>query len=247
MLTLAGFLTLSTEEASSVTPEKPCNLPVSSQQASHDYPVLLTCEQLLERLPEASTQQAPEVQEVKVEEKKVKKPVKALVIESEEEKKAKAEALAQEAERKRLRIVNPIAEDFYKTSEYRQAGEFWGEEGHDGLDFGVNLREDIPARSVATGVVSYAGNANLTPYNGCGNIIVVWHPEHGFSSAYCHVSTVNVVQGQVVQAGDPLGLVGTTGLSTGIHLHFMTAYGDDIFNKQNVFNPEEVLKNADPV
>ena len=58
-----------------------------------------------------------------------------------------------------------------------------------------------------------------------GNMVIVDHGG-GLFSGYAHLSAITVQEGQAVQAGDLIGLVGNTGLSTGAHLHWeMSAAG----------------------
>jgi len=83
---------------------------------------------------------------------------------------------------------------------------------HPGLDFGAEMRAPIHAAGAGTVVV--AGDCG-----GYGNCVVI---DHGASLAtlYGHQSQVLVKVGDVVTAGQVLGLVGSTGISTGPHLHF---------------------------
>ncbi len=72
-------------------------------------------------------------------------------------------------------------------------------------------------------------------YNGYGNAVVIDH-KSGYQSLFGHLSKVNVVEGQQVQAGDLIGYIGSTGRSTGSHLHYeIRQNGDDI-------SPEPFLK-----
>jgi murein DD-endopeptidase MepM/ murein hydrolase activator NlpD len=72
-------------------------------------------------------------------------------------------------------------------------------------------------------------------YGGYGNAVVLNH-RSGFQSLYGHLSAVNVVQGQQVKAGDVIGFLGSTGRSTGPHLHYeIRKDGEDI-------SPEPFLK-----
>jgi murein DD-endopeptidase MepM/ murein hydrolase activator NlpD len=82
---------------------------------------------------------------------------------------------------------------------------------HSGLDIG--LRTGDPVRAADGGVVSYAGG-----YSAYGNLIVVDHL-NGWETWYGHLSRFNVVAGRRVQAGDVIGFGGSTGWSTGPHLH----------------------------
>jgi murein DD-endopeptidase MepM/ murein hydrolase activator NlpD len=85
---------------------------------------------------------------------------------------------------------------------------------HAGGDLGAP--SGTPIYAPADGVVVSAGDRG-----GYGNATVI---DHGFSltTLYAHQSRIDVVPGQSVKRGDPIGLVGSTGLSTGPHLHFET-------------------------
>jgi hypothetical protein len=84
---------------------------------------------------------------------------------------------------------------------------------HTGLDFPEPMGTPIHAGGV--GVVSFAG------YNtgGYGNLVVISH-RLGFESWYAHQSRIIVSVGQSVSGGQTIGYVGSTGHSTGPHLHF---------------------------
>jgi len=83
---------------------------------------------------------------------------------------------------------------------------------HDGIDLAAPTGSII--RSIAAGRVIYAD-----PWGGYGNLVVVKH-DNGLTSHYGHCATTSVMVGQPVHAGDIIGTVGSTGLSTGPHLHF---------------------------
>lgn len=82
---------------------------------------------------------------------------------------------------------------------------------HEGVDYVVYTGDTV--QSVAAGKVVYVGSTTLS-----GNTIIV---EHGFGlkSLYAHLSTTSVKVGDTVQAGDALGIVGTTGFTSGTGLH----------------------------
>jgi murein DD-endopeptidase MepM/ murein hydrolase activator NlpD len=84
---------------------------------------------------------------------------------------------------------------------------------HYGVDFAGHLGSPIYATD--GGVVVYAGLNNF----GYGNMIVIDHGT-GWQSLYGHLSQINVSCGQSVAQGDEIGLMGSTGNSTGPHLHF---------------------------
>jgi len=84
---------------------------------------------------------------------------------------------------------------------------------HWGIDIAGNEGEGVYATDA--GVVVYAGWNNY----GYGNMIMVDHG-NGFQSLYAHLSAYNVGCGQSVGQGDVIGAIGTTGRSSGSHLHF---------------------------
>ena len=55
--------------------------------------------------------------------------------------------------------------------------------------------------------------------SGAGNYVIINHGS-GLRTVYMHASSLNVSQGQQVEAGDTVAYVGSTGISTGNHLHF---------------------------
>ncbi len=83
---------------------------------------------------------------------------------------------------------------------------------HAGLDFGADYGEVI--RSAAPGYVIFAGW-----YGGYGNTVIIDHGNN-ITTLYGHSDGLYVEEGQQVQRGEPIALVGSTGLSTGPHLHF---------------------------
>jgi murein DD-endopeptidase MepM/ murein hydrolase activator NlpD len=83
---------------------------------------------------------------------------------------------------------------------------------HAGLDLAAPT--GTPVVAAAEGTVSHAGPAGTY-----GNLVIVRHPG-GLETRYAHLSTVAVHVGEVVAAGQAVGAVGTTGHSTGPHLHF---------------------------
>jgi len=84
---------------------------------------------------------------------------------------------------------------------------------HDGLDIGARVGTIV--RAAADGIVGYADNG----LSGYGNIVILVHPD-GSSSFYAHMRASYVFAGERVRGGDPIGEVGTTGITFGPHLHF---------------------------
>jgi len=83
---------------------------------------------------------------------------------------------------------------------------------HQGVDYAAPT--GTPAQSVGDGTVEFAG-----VQGGFGNVVIVRHGS-GHSTVYAHLSRIQVRKGQSVQKGQTVGAVGTTGWSTGPHLHF---------------------------
>lgn len=93
-------------------------------------------------------------------------------------------------------------------------GRRWGRM-HKGLDIKVYIGDTIRA--------AFAGKVRIVKYeaNGYGNYVVIRH-YNGLETIYGHMSKHLVEENQTVNPGDPIGLGGNTGRSTGSHLHFET-------------------------
>ena len=82
---------------------------------------------------------------------------------------------------------------------------------HNGLD--IAAPEGTAIQSVRDGVVSFSGDRG-----GYGNLVIVDHGD-GLETRYAHCAELRVEEGQRVQSGDTIATVGSTGRSTGPHLH----------------------------
>ncbi|MBE7175906.1 MAG: M23 family metallopeptidase [Mucilaginibacter polytrichastri] len=87
-----------------------------------------------------------------------------------------------------------------------------GRELHAGID--IRGRRGDPARATADGRVEHAGW-----YGGYGNCVIVRHG-NGYQTLYGHLSKVTVKKGERVHTGERVGKIGSTGHSTGNHLHY---------------------------
>lgn len=87
-----------------------------------------------------------------------------------------------------------------------------GRDHHMGVDFDANHGD--PVRAAANGIVSFAGWKN-----GYGNTVVIDHGD-GYQTLYGHNQSNTVRVGDVVRAGQQVAKVGSSGRSTGAHLHF---------------------------
>ncbi|GAA2501885.1 hypothetical protein GCM10010406_42980 [Streptomyces thermolineatus] len=107
--------------------------------------------------------------------------------------------------------ISPVQGAYQLSASYAQSGGRWASK-HSGQDYAVPTGTGI--NSVAAGTVVTAGWGGAY-----GNNIVVRHND-GHYSQYAHLSSIGVNVGERVGAGERLGLSGSTGNSTGPHLHF---------------------------
>ena len=99
---------------------------------------------------------------------------------------------------------------------------------HSGIDIAVDKGTSILAPN--NGVIKLAANLLVT-----GNTIIIDHGLNIFSS-YSHLSQINVKKGQEVQKGEKIGEIGSTGFSTGPHLHWTITVGSVFVNPRNFIN-----------
>ena len=94
---------------------------------------------------------------------------------------------------------------------------------HQGIDIAVESGTSVLA--VMSGVVSEVGYE----VNGYGNFVVIKHSDK-FETLYAHCNKITVKEGEEVSAGECVGKSGSTGKSTGPHLHFETIVGGTSLN-----------------
>ena len=111
-------------------------------------------------------------------------------------------------------FVWPCPSSYVITSGYggREAPTEGATTFHNGIDIGCDYGASIIA--AADGIVSYVGY-----FGGGGNTVIIDHGD-GLSTLYMHLSSFAVGQGENVSAGDTIAYAGSTGISTGPHLHF---------------------------
>jgi murein DD-endopeptidase MepM/ murein hydrolase activator NlpD len=105
----------------------------------------------------------------------------------------------------------------YKTSEF-----------HPGLDFTANTGTKIYA--TGDGIIAEA-NANAQGY---GNHVIINHG-FGYQTLYGHMSRIAVREGQKIKRGELIGYVGSTGRSTGPHVHYEVIRNGEKINPINYF------------
>ncbi len=121
-------------------------------------------------------------------------------------------------------FVIPIDGDVRVTSKYGMRRRRM----HRGIDLKVQIGDTIRA--------AFDGKIRIRSFErrGYGNYVVMRHP-NGLETVYGHLSAFLVEENQIVRAGEPIGLGGNTGRSTGSHLHFeMRFLGIDL-------NPAELI------
>jgi len=133
-------------------------------------------------------------------------------------------------------VIKPVvAEPCYITSKYGDIRKFvyrdGGSEGsiHNGIDYAAEQGSFI--FSCAAGKVVFAGNRLIT-----GNSIVIEHLP-GLYSLYYHLDKLYVTEGMFVSKGATIGILGSTGLATGPHLHW------EIRNQKITVDPDFLMEN----
>lgn len=101
---------------------------------------------------------------------------------------------------------------------------------HTGLDMAA--AEGTPVSAVYYGKITKTGEDDSW-----GKYVLVEHSE-GFETFYCHLSEIYVQDGAVIRQGETLGLVGSTGMSTGPHLHFEVKINDIRVDPELLLYPE---------
>ncbi|MEU6167525.1 M23 family metallopeptidase [Streptomyces tanashiensis] len=134
------------------------------------------------------------------------------------------ERAAREAERRRLASFQlPVAGSYVSTG-YKTGGSLWSSGSHSGVDFHAAYGSQVV--SVGSGTVVEAGWGGAY-----GNNIVI-RMNDGTYTQYGHLSSIGVHVGQTVEPGQQIGVSGSSGNSTGPHLHFEARtspeYGSDI-------------------
>ena len=121
------------------------------------------------------------------------------------------------------RFISPVPEDTVVSSQFglRKSPKKGASTSHKGIDFA--LPEGTPFRASRGGKVIFAGKQK-----GYGNIIIVDHGD-GFTTRYAHAKegSITLKKGATVKEGQVIGQVGSTGNSTGPHLHFEVRKGKE--------------------
>lgn len=133
-----------------------------------------------------------------------------------------------ELERSAVPSRSPVASSYITSGYGTRADPFRGGRAfHRGVDF--RARRGEPVMAVADGVVSYAGWRS-----GYGNVVEVDHG-NGYVTRYAHNTRNSVRVGDLVRSGQEVAKAGSTGRSTGTHVHF------EVWENGRVHNPRKFL------
>jgi len=147
-----------------------------------------------------------------------------------------------------FRSKHKITQEYGVNKDYYSK---FGLQGHEGLDL-IPTGTDWSVKALADGVVvKDEDNARSGAY---GVNVTIWHPTLNKATQYCHLASNLVSLGQSVKAGDDIGIMGSTGNSTGAHVHlnlFETDANGVRQNKDNGYlggiNPLPFLEESQPV
>lgn len=130
--------------------------------------------------------------------------------------------------------ILPIPEDtprfrFSSSFGYRKDPKYGDLRMHQGIDLTGALNS--PVYATGNGRVE----AVTFEYNGYGRYVVIDHG-FGYKTKYAHLNTSTVYEGQMVKRGERIGLLGSSGKSTGPHVHYEVLYMNRPVNPYNYFN-----------
>lgn len=129
-----------------------------------------------------------------------------------------------------LPLSEPIGVPYRLTSNYGMRVDPFNKRPnwHNGLDMAAY--RNAPIVAAGPGKISWAGARS-----GYGRLVEIDHG-HGFKSRYGHLRSITVKKGETVEVGDLVGKMGTSGRSTGDHLHY------EVWFNGKPYNPSEFLK-----
>jgi murein DD-endopeptidase MepM/ murein hydrolase activator NlpD len=132
----------------------------------------------------------------------------------------------------------PLTVPYRVTSEFGEKSAIRGMKEHNGIDLAAPAGNFIVA--AADGMVVAKSQNELS-----GIYVVIDHL-NGMSTTYCHLAFAYEKVGQKVKIGEPIGVIGSTGRSTGVHLHFMLKRGNTPVNPRTVINFGALNKETAP-
>lgn len=132
-------------------------------------------------------------------------------------------------------FMSPTTGRFTSRFGWRDIGS--GIEFHKGFDVANAIGTNVSA--AAAGTVTFSGIKGSY-----GNVVMISHFIEGveYATVYAHLSALNVSAGQEVLQGQTIGLMGSTGRSTGSHLHFELHIGEWNGGRTNAVDPAGYIK-----
>ncbi|WP_430603243.1 phage tail spike protein [Enterococcus sp. DIV2384] len=131
----------------------------------------------------------------------------------------------------KLTWMNPVRSTYTITQEWDQIG--WGTNViHGGIDIA-----SVPAGTSPPVYVARSGTVETVTYDGTGGNYVVIKHDDGYWTYYGHLDSVDLVVGEKVTTNSRVGIMGSTGLAKGIHLHFEVWKG----GQWQRINPRDVI------
>ena len=133
-----------------------------------------------------------------------------------------------------LKFVKSLSSNYSTNITTQKWGAYYSGNGyHLGVDLGTSGNKSTTVGSIADGVVYRVVKESKS--GGWGNLVIVKHTlPNGkvFYSGYAHLKSMSVSEGSTVKAGTKLGMMGSTGYSTGAHLHLLVFTGS--FSKSSL-------------
>lgn len=127
----------------------------------------------------------------------------------------------------------PVAGRVTSQFGYREDPKVGGREFHAGMD--ISVPKGTPIMATADGVISYAGWSS-----GNGNLVAIEHGA-GFTTLYAHNSEIKVAVGERIKRGSVIALAGSTGYSTGPHLHYEVWVDGKAVNPRDFLGEEKIV------
>ncbi len=164
-------------------------------------------------------------------------------------------AIIEASEKREFRGDNPEGTFLWPVAGYKEISSEYGIRWgimHPGIDIAGEDIKNADISAADAGVVMYAYNGCTHNYgkstscgcgNGFGNYCMIDHGG-GYVTVYGHAAEIHVSEGQYVSAGDIIGTVGSTGYSTGDHLHFEVRIDGEAIDPANLLNV--IVENSEP-
>lgn len=135
------------------------------------------------------------------------------------------------------KMIKPVGDGCVVTSGFLASGR----SNHFGIDIAHKVTPMQKVFAVADGKVKVVEKScvvgNTSCGGGYGNVVYLEHSQLGLQTRYAHLSSVNVNHNQEVTQGQEIGIMGNTGLSFGVHLHFEIRRDNIPLNPLDFINP----------